>query len=211
MDNEPLSKEWQSPWLLQRLQKPWKEEASKMQLLADSLSFGGGLVRGGFTKEAMDMLRKVCRFDYMGSSEFEWGAVPNAFYWVFERHDEFKTGEMEVTCTGTDYEAGKKKRKHVEKTVTAKIYYICLPDHEDKWKEFINKCAAHKEELKEISMLSYNLINESSSRSCGWIELGMGYMFFTDKKMFDDMCGLFEIGESREKAEPVSEKTEGSV
>ena len=33
---------------------------------------------GGLSNEAMDLIRGIWSFDYMGASEFEWGAIPKA-------------------------------------------------------------------------------------------------------------------------------------
>ncbi len=43
-----------------------------------SLSFGGGLRNGGLSDKAMELLRGIWSFDYMGSAEFEYGAVQEA-------------------------------------------------------------------------------------------------------------------------------------
>lgn len=51
-------------------------------------SFGGG--GGKFSKAAMEMLHPILSFDYMGASEYEWGAVPEAFL-MLSRYAEAKT------------------------------------------------------------------------------------------------------------------------
>ncbi|KKS64951.1 MAG: hypothetical protein UV32_C0003G0012 [Candidatus Collierbacteria bacterium GW2011_GWF2_42_51] len=63
--------------LIQRLEKPIGR--------ASPFSFGGGLKNGGLSKEAMDVLGDIFNFDYMGSSEFEWGAVPAALNFIAEQ------------------------------------------------------------------------------------------------------------------------------
>ena len=47
-------------WLIQRLNKP-REYEGKLKGLENAFSFGGGLVNGGLSKEAMELLN----FDYM--------------------------------------------------------------------------------------------------------------------------------------------------
>lgn len=64
-------------WLVQRLRKPPKREHPIFGK-DNPFSFGGGLQNGGLSGEAMDLLREVWSFDYMGAAEFEWGAVPEA-------------------------------------------------------------------------------------------------------------------------------------
>lgn len=46
-------------------------------------AFGGGKVNGGISPDVMKLLNKVFSFDYMGSAEFEWGAVPTAIKSLF--------------------------------------------------------------------------------------------------------------------------------
>src|SRR3972149_3511420 len=58
-----------TPYYIQRLGKPYS---------TTPFSFGGGLINGGLADEAMKMLDSIFSFDYMGSAEFEWGAVPTA-------------------------------------------------------------------------------------------------------------------------------------
>ena len=65
-----------SSWLIQRLNKPYGE--NPFGLKDNPFAFGGGLVNGGLSHEAMDILRGIFSFDYMGAAEFEFGAVPKA-------------------------------------------------------------------------------------------------------------------------------------
>lgn len=63
--------------LIQRLRQPiHKLHESPRGLALASMSFGGGLPNGGLSDEAMKLLLPIFEFDYMGSSEFEHGAVP---------------------------------------------------------------------------------------------------------------------------------------
>jgi hypothetical protein len=64
-----------SSYLIQRLEEPWGGMA---QFKDNPFSFGGGLRNGGLSQEAMDLIRGIWSFDYMGSAEFEFGAVPEA-------------------------------------------------------------------------------------------------------------------------------------
>mgnify|MGYP007090093903 CR=1 FL=1 len=194
MGNGPLSKEWRKPWLVQRLEKPLPEPKTEqgklLHALNNAFSFGGGLVNGGFSKEAMALLHNVCAFDYMGSSEFEWGAVPNAFARMYDDHDAYITGKMHVKCSKVNY--SKKSRPVTYRE--SDIWYICRPEHEDNVKAFIKECADDKERLKEVSMLR-NLVCDPTwgERKVGWIELNVGFMFFREEKMFKDMCELLSF------------------
>lgn len=60
--------------LVQRLQAPRGED--KLAKVVEAFSFGGG---GGRLKpEAMDMLRPIFSFDYMGAAEYEFGSLPES-------------------------------------------------------------------------------------------------------------------------------------
>lgn len=68
-------------YLIQRLRKPYGRD--------NPFSFGGGLRNGGLSDEAMDILRGVFSFDYMGAAEFEFGAVPKALQGIAKDADQF--------------------------------------------------------------------------------------------------------------------------
>lgn len=74
---------WQGSYLIQRLKRPHKSDGP-LGDLARCFAFGGGLADGGMSKEAYALVNKLWRFDYMGSSEFEWGAVPAALAAIYE-------------------------------------------------------------------------------------------------------------------------------
>ena len=88
-------------YLIQRLLKPHDN------VMLSAFAFGGGLVNGGFSKEAMNILKSVFSFDYMGSAEFEWGAVPEFFVRLVENRKEYDFFETDVNNT-TIYIMGKK-------------------------------------------------------------------------------------------------------
>ena len=62
-------------YYVQRLKKPTGA--------VNPFSFGGGLINGGLHPAAIEMLKNVFSFDYMGAAEFEWGAVPTAIKALF--------------------------------------------------------------------------------------------------------------------------------
>jgi hypothetical protein len=91
------------PYLIQRLQKPLRVPENANPLLkamaggaAGPFSFGGSYVRGGLTEEANKALGEIFMFDYMGSSEFEWGAVPKALSGLAQDNKNLKAFEVVV-------------------------------------------------------------------------------------------------------------------
>ena len=77
MKTEHPKTHWRTPWLIQRLHKPESFKLAGVET-DNPFSFGGGLINGGLSKEAMDLLRPIFSFDYMGAAEFEFGEVSKA-------------------------------------------------------------------------------------------------------------------------------------
>jgi len=180
-------------YLIQRLTKPWKDNPENpLHKLANAFAFGGGLMNGGLSKEAMDLFKDVFRFDYMGSSEFEWGAVPEAFNMIAKSIKDYIPYRIAV-----EYHKEKYSWNSNDKTLCRKdVYIICKKE----WKEEVNKRIKayamgkdyDKMGTKEGVQLSYSLADEKD-RVKGWIELDNGYMFFVDNEMFLKTCNLFGL------------------
>ncbi len=177
-----LRKEMENTWLIQRLRKPysWQIKGKKIDNL---FSFGGGLINGGISSKAMDIIREVFSFDYMGSSEFEWGAVPQAISFLAEQasKNNLVIGQIDFTKNET-------------------VYYISPKEYET---EVINRIKELRKpyggnigiQLQEACMLDtfFDSKREYGKRNVGWMELDNGFMFFTDKTMFQNTCELFEV------------------
>jgi hypothetical protein len=176
MFNEKLElrKEMKCTYLVQRLEKP--------RGFVNPFSFGGGYKNGGLSDKAMDILKSIMSFDYMGSAEFEWGAVPAAFQFLAEQASKgnILTGDI-ATVNG----------KHV--------YYLSP-------KEYCREAAArilkfletedeYKLNLKEHCGLREAVFGNGKYKSdvVGWLEIDNGFMFFTDVEMYQNVCKLFGI------------------
>ncbi len=153
--------------LIQRLEKPFDAP--------NPFAFGGGLSNGGFSADAMKILKTLYRFDYMGSAEFEWGAVPAAFQFLA-------------------------KQSHAKKVVAGKVggvYYIVPKSYEEEVKIRIEKLKdnEHSFSLKEYCGLK-DALTQTEKRfhePVGWIEIDNGFMFFIDEEMFNNSCNLLGI------------------
>lgn len=164
---------FKNPYLIQRLEKPEN---------TTPFDFGGGFVKGGFNDEAYDMLTKLMSFDYMGSAEFEFGAVPDAFAKFVEIRNDLIVHSFKIAKHGHE-----KKEIHV----------IC---HRDILKEVVEWITTDgigetRMNLKHGTRL-YNALGYGSfgrTDVCGWIELQNPFMFFTNKKMFENVKSLFEL------------------
>lgn len=188
-------------WLIQRLQKPIVIKNEKMEVLqgfSECLSFGGGLRNGGLTKEAMNLLRPIFSFDYMGSSEFEWGVVPQSLSSIVKNIDKYISFTMSVEMENVKENIWRKYAKKGEKipekqTGIKDIYILCIKEDKEEVKKIIRDLAMDKINLKERCMLDTSLdpITDSDKRNCGWLELDNNFMFFIDQDMFEKTVKLF--------------------
>ncbi len=176
MEKLSFRKEMRNTWLVQRLQGPrtWKIAGKEVD---NPFSFGGGLKNGGLSDDAMDLLRGIFSFDYMGSAEFEFGAVPAALSFLAERASKKKL------ITGI---TGKKDET---------IYYLCPTEYETEVIKRIASLRKNEIRLKEYCGLSqyFDSNNEYGKENLGWLELDNGFMFFVDSGMYQKTCKLFGV------------------
>lgn len=168
-------------YLIQRLNKP----STGGPLGPDNpFSFGGGLKNGGMSDEAMQYLRNIFSFDYMGATEFEWGVVPDAFQQIAKNLDLYVTVEIEASSKSGNSKA---------------VYIICPKTDIDEVVSRI-KAFAYEEygkstpHTKEMVGLQGAIDQKKYSVALGWLELDNGFMFFIEKEMFSKTAELFGIG-----------------
>jgi hypothetical protein len=180
-NNLILKNEMESSYLIQRLHKPAQWQI-KGKTFDNPFSFGGGLKNGGLSDNAMGLIRGIFSFDYMGSAEFEFGAVPTALKFIAVQ-------AVQSNIINSKVELNKNET----------VYYLCPLEYES---EVVNRIKQlrideYKYSLKEHCGLK-DYFDGSYGRpprkdNCGWLELDNGYMFFTDKEMYDKTCQLFGI------------------
>lgn len=171
--------EMRRTWLVQRLHKPQ--------------SFGGGLLNGGLSGEAMHLLRDVFSFDYMGAAEFEFGAVPKALQAIAKDHRLLVAGSLSIALK--DVQKGWDEKHAPPATAEAEVFYLCRTEHVREVTERIRAMAAKDHNLKESTRLPSTLrpSREWDGETVGWIELDNGFMFFTDREMWERTCALFGV------------------
>lgn len=170
-----LRKEMKPSFLIQRLNKP-SHLTIKGKRIDNPFSFGGGLINGGFSKAAMDLLWDIFSFDYMGAAEFEWGAVPDTLRFLAEqaKNKNLVTGEVE--CREGE-----------------KVYYIAPKPYELEVRKRIRQLREDDSRLKEFCGLDRFFEHTGKNGiyvSVGWLELDNGFAFFVDKGMFDKIVHL---------------------
>ena len=165
-------------YLIQRLLAPSKISGdSLLSKLDNAFSFGGGLVNGGLSKDAMNLLRPIFSFDYMGSAEFEWGAVPKALSKMVENRSNLMSVALDLGSGNH-------------------IYLICNKADVDEIGFRIREWAKKEPygHTKEAVNLNRALSGDEYSKNLiGWLELDNGFIFFKDKSSFNKMVSLFNI------------------
>lgn len=184
----------QGSWLVQRLNKP--RPAHHILGTDNPFAFGGGLVNGGLSGEAMDLLRPIFSFDYMGAAEFELGAVPEALNRL-AKAKRLAHSTVDVDLAGVPLPWSARKDEPKIGRGTAPVYVLSQAAHVD---EVHRRIAAWATEpygrtLKESTNLNRALrpSDDSDRRTCGWLELDNGFFFFTDAEMWTSTCAVFGV------------------
>jgi hypothetical protein len=185
-------------YLVQRLLKPLpKTDSTSLLKLLDFGAFGVGLTNGGFSKQAMQALNTICRFDYMGASEFEWGAVPNAFKTMLQDSE-----KNPIVCRELQINPQDVRIKHShdngtpERATPQTLWVFCLASQVDLVLERVKALTEIEDEFMLCErtglgrIIKYN-INEPV---VGWIELDNGFVITLDAAMRDAFAALFSQG-----------------
>ena len=161
-----------TPYLVQRLEKVNNQI---------ELSFEKGLIKKGLCEEVGAVFANIINFSYMGSAEFEYGALPKSLEYCirYANDNDLIACEIEVIS---------------RKGKSASVYYICHKDIEESVVAWIRK--ASKEEqprCKEEVRLMDSIDKIYCYNACGWYGLVNRFWFFTDRKMFLNVCKLFGV------------------
>lgn len=185
-------------WLVQRLTRP--REVPGLLGPDSPFSFGGGLRNGGLPAEAMNILRPIFGFDYMGAAEFEFGAVPKALSELASSaHEEPRKSKLTAfsfDITLADVPASWRAPKDAPAPDgDVAIFVLCQRDHAEEVRRRVTAWATGDERLKEMTRLPSALRPEDDwdSDVAGWLELDNGFMFFTDRSMWAATCAVFAV------------------
>lgn len=184
--------ETERSWLVQRLEKPHGPLFGG-RVKDNPFNFGGGLKNGGLSDEAMDLMRDIFSFDYMGAAEFEWGAVPKALQ-SLAAADALKAFEMVIPFAKVEKSW---RKEDIHPTGTATVFVICPGEMGDEVQDRIEGWAKGGEaapSLKEPTRLAGVLRGDPyTDRLVGWLELDNGFMFFTDRPTYEATAALFGL------------------
>ena len=192
--------ELESSWLVQRLQQPRGGITLPDGKVVDNpFSFGGGGYKnGGLSDTAMDALRGIWEFDYMGAAEFEFGSVPKALHAIARMAEAKELAQFQVPVE-TKNNCRPFGKDAIPGVVKGVVWGLCHKEAVD------GVCARIKgwafEEYgkdaprtKERVGLERALREPTSPyRSVGWLELDNGFIFFVDHQMFEKTAELFGV------------------
>lgn len=138
--------------------------------------------------------RSLWQYDYMGAAEYEWGAVPEALQKLA------KADKLGVTSIRVPLKEVPPNWRDKSKEVPegeGEVFILGpmddLPEISERVIGFATN--SYPENVRDSPRLDSALrpFDEWDGKICGWLELDNGYMFFTDREMFEGACALFGI------------------
>lgn len=185
--------EMQQSWLIQRLTRP---RVSTVFGQDNPFAFGGGRKNGGLSDEAMDVLRPIFGFDYMGAAEFEMGSVPRALQRIAQlshyRKLSADTIDVDLSKVPPTHYNDKTKLKGF-----AEVYLLGAKDELDEIARRVREWAYKglRARTLEAVRLSAALrpFQNWDTEVQGWLELDNGFFFFTDKEMWAKTAEVFGV------------------
>ena len=201
-------------WLVQRLTKPFptpRGEKSLHALLGENpFSFGGGYKNGGLSKEAMALIRPCFGFDYMGSAEYEFGAVPEA---LGAMASQAEAGTLDCWIIQVDRSTvhpgwgGAKKTaleglvsvyvlgdRTLKDEISDRIKWIATEHHKETTEFGYNRKGTYVG-FKETAGFGARLRDNDDlwDRVIGWLELNNGFCFFIDEQQWALTCSIYGV------------------
>lgn len=204
-----------STYRVQRLKQPpkseWHAKASQV--------FGGGMLQLG--GDAWKLLQSAFDIEYMGSAEYEFGALPKSLSAFHDDHEKLEAFEFVVerkfikknSSRATAEQDARRKvitaakaagltppRKKPPKKGDlpgdATVYVICRREHREEVQQRILELAGDKTRTKGANHVARALdpVSEYDRNTCGWYELDNGFFFFTDRTMWERTTALFLQG-----------------
>jgi len=182
-------------WLVQRLEPPVGSLLGG-KLKDNPFIFGGGLRNGGLSDDAMDLLRDVFSFEYMGAAEYEFGAVPEALSAMAASAE---AGALRASSFAIPLKAVAAPWRGDAGDIANKlceIYVLCPTGWIKEAHKRIADLAAGKVSTKMGTSFANVLRPDASDyqpTTRGWLELDNGFMFFAGREMWEQTCALFGV------------------
>jgi hypothetical protein len=163
-----------TPYLIQRLKKPFtKKPKTPLDVLRKF-----GLFSSGLSPEAKEVISEICVFDYMGSSEYEFGAIPKALTKIIKQD----LISFNITVPFSHKSFTKDNIISGER----KIFIICPKAIKEEVSDYIRKIGNEDERCKERTSFRASLASREFDRNIfGWFDIENLFMFFKDHRMFN--------------------------
>jgi hypothetical protein len=174
------------PYLLQRLNKPYPNDS---RFKSNPFAFGGGYKNGGLSDEAMEIFSSIWSYDYMGSAEFEWGALPKSWERIGNNLKEYTVHVFNVTAKFMDWRTKERTIK------TAPVYIFCKNEDIKEIEEWLVKFAdeeKHDYQTKEWINLGHSICTPDN-KTLGWHDIDNDYLFFINKEMIDKLISALGL------------------
>lgn len=183
-------------WLIQRLEKPLSGGLLGGRVKDNPFNFGGGYKNGGLSDEAMGLIRDIWSFDYMGAAEYEFGAVPESLRKVAVAAGQKELVPFTITVALKDVPRHWLDKGTEVPEGEATIYVLCQKEHKKEvGKRVLGWALGKGPDIRDDTQITSALRprDEWDTRKVGWLELDNGFLFFTDKEMWEKTCELFEV------------------
>lgn len=179
------------PYLIQRFSAPPKKTGSPLDNA--HRVFGGGAMR--LSEEAWDLLDAIFTVDYMGSAEFEFGALPKCLTRMLAAADSYVRGSTEVT----PFNDARNYRKGtcLPDPTPKRVWFFCHQKHAGLLPVLLQELAATplQHRLKENPRFAQALdpVSEFDGGTQAWLDIQNDYFFSHNPEMFSkfaDMLGI---------------------
>lgn len=221
-------KSTRATYLVQRLKKPFDATPEGDWRAMAHQAFGGA--KAELSKEALQLFRHVCSFDYMGAAEYEFGKIPTVLreiaaekvlvkseyvlpaniikpgYWRQVIAESERRKELEA-AKAEGKKAKPAKPVEMPATLDMKFFILCTEEEKEYAEALIRALAAGVQRLKESACLEYVLDPDPRREDfykdlVGWLELNHGFFFFRDEQMCDRILNIFNgFSDDKEQSE----------
>lgn len=140
-----------SPWLVQRIGKPRIQLPVNFPTLVEYYEQPKTDETRKKNEEAIQKLGQLIPLDYMGSAEYEFGAVSTALRELCQNREELVAVNLEFTGLPYSWETEAKEYSKTQPASSGKVAGWCLKGHEEKLKAFLQSetTGEYKTRLKE--------------------------------------------------------------
>ncbi len=194
-------------WLIHRLQVPMQREGKEPVKAVNPFTFGAG--SSGLSKDAINAISPIFRFDYMGAAEYEMGVngqhppVAVALH-AIAKYTSAGNGVAGTIRLGKEEEAyyicSKEQRAYVEELIKYLYYNENGRGKRSRVRDSVGIRRTLRYDKPEYVRLRGGTIFDKETFEkakeylpMGWLELDNGFLFFANKEMFEKSRILFKI------------------